>query len=133
MWTYDVILNQWNKTAYQNSDKTIHRVSYGAGAQSDSLGSGFYYGGLVNSQNTPQWDGPSAATGGMVRFDYSTGVIKNSTNPDLVGRAEGSMVYVPVSDSGLLVYFGGIEDPSRNGSRLAVCLSSVIMNYSADM
>ena len=37
-----------------------------------------------------------------------------------VGRAEGQMVFLPVSDGGLLVYFGGVEDTYRNGSYNAV-------------
>ncbi|KAK8115068.1 hypothetical protein PG999_007137 [Apiospora kogelbergensis] len=41
---------------------------------------------------------------------------KNITGPkDGLRRAEGAMVYLPVSDGGMLVYFGGIQDPG-NGS-----------------
>jgi hypothetical protein len=121
-WTYDVVLNQWNQTALKTSDKDLQRVSYGAGTQSDESGLGFYFGGYVNGQTTPGWKGGEIATSGIVRFDFNTGNIKNGTGPDDIGRAEGQMVFVPASDSGVLIYFGGIEDPSRNGSRYAVSL-----------
>lgn len=120
VWTYDAVLDQWNETTLVTTDKSLQRVSYGAGTQADEPGLGFYYGGYINSRNTPGYAGLQLATSGIVRFDFSTGNIKNSTHPDGVGRAEGQMVFVPASDSGVLIYFGGIEDPVRNGSRIAV-------------
>ena len=55
-------------------------------------------------------------TNGLMRFDFSTGELKNISGPDDIGRAEGHLTYLPVSDGGVLVYFGGIEDSHRNGS-----------------
>jgi hypothetical protein len=120
LWTYDTILDEWNTTKYTSADRTLDRVSFGAGTQVESSGLGFYYGGWLNERTTPGWTGPPLATSSIVRFDFSTGVLKNTSHPDGIGRAEGQMAYVPVSDSGVLIYFGGVEDPYHNGSHIAV-------------
>jgi hypothetical protein len=31
----------------------------------------------------------------------------NLTGPDDVRRAEGAMVFIPIGDAGMLIYFGG--------------------------
>ncbi|KAF2704804.1 hypothetical protein K504DRAFT_389220 [Pleomassaria siparia CBS 279.74] len=124
-WAYDTILDQWNETQYETNDNSILRVSYGAGAQIDELGLGFYYGGWINSHTTPGWSRPPMAVSGLIRFDYSSGTLSNNTGPDNLGRAEGKMVYLPASDGGLLVYFGGVEDPYQNGSFVGANMSSI--------
>lgn len=125
MWTYDVLLNQWNKTNYVSSDKNPQRPAFGAGTQIDSRGLGFYYGGWLSNRTSPGWSGPRMALSSLVQFDFTTGNLRNSTHPDGVGRAEGQMVYLPVSDGGLLVYFGGVEDTYKNGSYNAVSDSAM--------
>ena len=122
MWTYDVILNQWNQTEHKSSGgSTTQRVAYGTGTHIEDLGLGFYYGGYKSNQTDPNWTGQAIATPDLVRFEYTTGYLSNSSGPDdNVGRAEGQMIYLPVSDSGLLVYFGGIEDPQQNGTSVPV-------------
>jgi hypothetical protein len=125
MYTYDVLLNQWNTTNYVSSEKVWQRPSFGAGAQVDSRGLGFYYGGWINQRTTPGWKGPPMALSSIVQFDFTTGNLRNSTHPDGIGRAEGQLLYLPASDGGLLVYFGGIEDPSRNGSYNAANMTKI--------
>jgi len=124
MWTYDVLLNQWNTTE-TIGEKNPQRVSYGAGTQVESRGLGFYFGGWLSNKTTPGWTGPPMATSGLMRFDMSTGDLQNTTGPDDIGRAEGQLVFLPVSDSGVLVYFGGIEDSYRNGSFDAANMSTI--------
>ncbi|USP76749.1 hypothetical protein yc1106_04023 [Curvularia clavata] len=124
MWTYDVLLNQWNSTD-TTGDKTIQRVSFGAGTQVEELGLGFYLGGWLSNRSSVGWKGPTMATNGLIQFDMSTGDLKNMTGPDDLGRAEGQLLYLPVSDGGVLVYFGGIEDPYRNGSFNAANMSVI--------
>jgi hypothetical protein len=119
-WSYDTVLNQWNETQYKSNVNSIQRVSYGAGTQIEELGLGFYYGGYINNHTTPGWDGPPTATSSLIRYDFSSGTLNNNTGPDNVGRAEGELIYLPASDGGLLVYFGGIEDKDRNGSFVGV-------------
>lgn len=128
LWTYDIILDQWNSTNYKTSSKTLQRVSYGAGTQVESRGVGFYFGGWQNERTTPGWKGAAIATSGIIRYDFTTGVLTNDTGPDdNIGRAEGQMVYLPRSDGGVLVYFGGIEDPYRNGSYLPANMSKILI------
>jgi hypothetical protein len=120
-WAYDTILNQWNETRPTSNVREILRASYGAGTQIEEIGVGFYYGGWMNSHTSPDWaDGPPMATSYLITYDMTDGTLNNNTGPDSTGRAEGSMVYLPASDGGLLVYFGGIEDPYRNGSFVGV-------------
>jgi hypothetical protein len=125
MWTYDVVLNQWNTTSYVSSDKNLLRPAFGAGTQVDSRGLGFYYGGWLSNRTTPGWRGPPMALSSIVQFNFTTGNIRNNTHPDGIGRAEGQMVYLPVSDNGLLLYFGGIEDLYHNGSYNAANMSKI--------
>jgi hypothetical protein len=122
MWTYDVLYDQWNQTEYVGSGvHPIRRASFGAGTHIEGMGLGFYFGGWMSNQTSPEWTGGAVATSDLVRFEYNTGVLSNTSGPaDNVGRAEGQMVYLPVSDSGLLLYFGGIEDPLQNGSAVPV-------------
>lgn len=122
MWSYDVLLNQWNQTVKKTSGvSAISRVAYGAGTHIEGLGLGYYFGGYKSNQTDPKWTGGPVATADLVRFDYTTGTLSNNSGPyDNVGRAEGQMVYLPVSDNGLLVYFGGVEDESQNGTSLPV-------------
>ncbi|KAF2652473.1 hypothetical protein K491DRAFT_47074 [Lophiostoma macrostomum CBS 122681] len=124
-WVYDTALNQWNDTHYTSNVQSLQRVSYGAGTQIPELGLGFYYGGWMNNNTTPGWHGNPIATSNLVQFDFNTGALNNNTGPDSMGRAEGSMVYIPASDGGLLVYFGGVEDPHMNGSFVGANMSTI--------
>jgi hypothetical protein len=125
IWTYDVLLDQWNVTDYKSSEKNWQRPAYGAGTQVDSRGLGFWYGGYISNRTTPGYKGPPVALNSMVQFDFTTGNLRNSTHPDGIGRAEGQLLYLPASDGGLLVYFGGVEDTYRNGSYSPVSLAHV--------
>jgi hypothetical protein len=124
MHTYDVLLNQWNLTENKAAGvSTTQRAAYGAGTHIEGLGIGFYYGGWMSNLTSPDWKGPAVATSDLVRFEFNTGFLSNNSGPnDNVGRAEGQMVYLPVSDSGMLVYFGGIEDQHQNGTAAPVSL-----------
>jgi hypothetical protein len=125
-WAYDVVLNQWNETDYTSNVNSLQRVAYGAGTQVEELGFGFYYGGWVSNLTVPNWNGPPVATSNLIWFDFTKGTLNNNTGPpDGVGRAEGQMVYLPASDGGLLVYFGGVEDPFHNGTSVAANMSMI--------
>lgn len=121
LWQYDVIYNTWNAT---NSDTSgVSRVSFGAGAVVDDRAIGFYYGGWLSNNSVPGWAGIPMATSNLVQYDMLTSTWYNYTGPDSNGRAEGVMLYIPASDAGMLVYFGGIvQTPSavNNGSWVGV-------------
>jgi hypothetical protein len=124
-WTYDTILNQWNETDFESNDNSLQRVSFGAGTQIEELGRGYYFGGYHNNHTSPNWSGNQVATNSLIMYDFSNGILNNNTGPDSVGRAEGSLVYIPASDRGLLVYFGGVEDTFQNGSFVAANMSTI--------
>jgi hypothetical protein len=129
MWTYDVLLDRWNQTEYQPSGVyPVHRASYGAGTHIEDLGLGFYFGGWMSNQTSPDWSGAAIATSDLIRFEYDTAMLSNTSGPaDNIGRAEGHMVYLPVSDSGLLAYFGGFEDPTQNGTVVPANMSNILI------
>jgi hypothetical protein len=121
LWGYDVILNQWNlSTASTISTAPIQRVSYGAGVASSAIGQGFYYGGYLNNLTNPLWTGPQTATSNLLIFDMDGNSLSNNTGYDDTGRAEGTMVYIPASSAGLLIYFGGVTFPYGNETEVAV-------------
>jgi hypothetical protein len=98
-------------------------VSYGAGVANSEIGQGFYYGGYLNNLTNPLWDGPQIATSNLVIFDMGANSISNNTGYDNMGRAEGTMVYIPASGAGLLIYFGGVTFPYGNETEVAVRFS----------
>ncbi|KAF1955602.1 hypothetical protein CC80DRAFT_87779 [Byssothecium circinans] len=124
-WSYDVPMNQWNETKYTSNVNSLQRVAYGAGTTVEELGLGFYYGGWMNNLTNPLWSGSPIVSSNLIRYDFTRGTLNNNTGPDSVGRAEGQMVYLPASDGGLLVYFGGVEDPYRNGTVVAANMSTI--------
>jgi hypothetical protein len=120
-WTYDTRLNQWNESSPNSNVASLQRVAYGAGTQAEDFGYGYYLGGYMNNLTSPNWKREQIATSNLISYDFTAGQLNNNSGPpDNYGRAEGQMVYLPASDGGLLVYFGGIEDPGRNGSSRAV-------------
>ncbi|KAK8049318.1 hypothetical protein PG994_011048 [Apiospora phragmitis] len=115
LWAYDVPRNRWELVSHPPPN-SISAVSYGAGVAVSERGEGYYYGGWLSNNSVPGWKGPRAATTGLIRYAMDTKEWSNTIGPDDgIRRAEGVMVYLPVSDNGLLVYFGGIQDPG-NGS-----------------
>jgi hypothetical protein len=121
LWGYDVILNQWNlSTASTISTAPVQRVSYGAGVASSTIGQGFYYGGYLNNLTNPSWTGPQIATSNLLIFDMDGNSLSNNSGYDDTGRAEGTIVYIPASGAGLLIYFGGVTFPYGNETEVAV-------------
>ncbi|KAF2490734.1 hypothetical protein BU16DRAFT_565668 [Lophium mytilinum] len=122
-WMYDTVLNQWNHT--DGVLQGIERVAFGAGTTIDDLGYGFYYGGWMNNQTVPGWNGAPLATSNLIKYDMNTNTWTNNTGPDSMGRAEGVMSYLPASDGGMLVYFGGVTDPYQDGTVVGANMSEI--------
>ncbi|CAG8955611.1 hypothetical protein HYFRA_00009565 [Hymenoscyphus fraxineus] len=114
VYRYDIINDHWNTMGPPNSD--IKSVSWGAGVGASSIGSGFVYGGWLSNLSVAGWTGPPMATNSLIKYDMERNTWFNITGPDKTGRAEGAMVYVPASDDGLLVHFGGV-DVGPNGTQ----------------
>ncbi|KAL1624532.1 hypothetical protein SLS54_003875 [Diplodia seriata] len=114
-WAYDILLNQWNQTDV-SAAAGIQRVSYGAGVTVNETGVGYYLGGWLNNNTVPGWGADPMLTSNLVIYDFVQDSWTNNTGPDSTGRGEGVMVYLPASDKGLLIYFGGVIDPYDNGT-----------------
>jgi len=125
LWGYDVILNQWNLSAPSNIP--VERLSYGAGVAVSELALGFYYGGYLNNRTNPLWGGPQIATSNLLQYDMIGNSFTNNTAIDSTGRAEGTMVYIPASGSGLLIYFGGVQYPYGNETEISQPMDEIII------
>jgi hypothetical protein len=112
--TYDIIYNKWNRTKIPWH---MHRVSWSASTTAIERGEGYQVGGWVNNRTTPGFQGEQM-TAGLVKYDMCKNAFSNVTGPDANGRSEGSLVFIPAGDAGMLVYFGGLLDPSFNGSMI---------------
>ncbi|KAF2085940.1 hypothetical protein K490DRAFT_74814 [Saccharata proteae CBS 121410] len=123
-WAYDVLLDQWNQTS-STAASQIQRVSYGAGTTVNQTGIGYYLGGWLNNNTVPSWGELPLATSNLISYNMVEDTWTNATGPDTTGRAEGVMVYIPASDQGLLVYFGGIMDPFKNGTVVGSAMSTI--------
>ena len=112
LYSYDVLNNVWDN--FGPPGASINSVSYGGSASVSEIGKGYMYGGWASNSSIPGWSGESVATTGLIEYDMDTGSWTNSSGPDAIPRAEGVMVYIPASISGVLVYFGGITAPAGN-------------------
>ncbi|KAJ6194068.1 hypothetical protein J3E72DRAFT_378740 [Bipolaris maydis] len=63
----------------------------------------------------------------MLVYDMLANSFKNQSGPDIIPRAEGVMIYLPAGDSGLLVYFGGIQFPYSNGTAEALPMNDILV------
>jgi len=127
LWSYDLLLNQWNRSDRVPTN-IVKRVAWGAGATVNARGEGYYLGGWISNLTEPSWSGTPWATSSLIKYDFVRDVWVNYTGPDTSGRAEGVMLYLPASDSGLLIYFGGIVDSFRNGTVVGVSTEPPIMS-----
>ena len=119
MWVYDAIYDKWNATNPDVTQANIQRASYGSGATAQDRAVGFWYGGWLSNASVPTWGASPVALANLLEYDMLQNTWTNSSGPDSVGRAEGAMVYIPASDGGMLVYFGGLQTPFSNGTAIA--------------
>lgn len=124
LWAYDVVYDRWNVT--QLTDTSVKRSAWGAGVTVNETGTGYYYGGWLSNSSVPGWTGRPEMTSNLLTYDMVANDWKNNTGPDSKGRAEGAMVFLPASDAGLLIYFGGIVEQG-DGSVGASNLSTIFI------
>jgi hypothetical protein len=114
LWLYDVIYNTWNRSSASDGSLTgIKWPAFGAGAITDT-GIAYYYGGYLTNLSMPKWGNDRLMLSSLISFNMNTRSWQNQTY-DEVQRAEGTMHFIPASDAGMLVYFGGLE-MNGNGS-----------------
>ena len=104
----------------------IRRVAWGASATATERGEGYYLGGWINNQTSVSLL-RSQMTSGLVKFDMCKKTFSNMTGPDANGRGEGSMVFIPAGDAGMLVYFGGLLDPYLNGTMIGSPMDTIFI------
>ena len=118
LWLYDTIYDSWNKSKYDGSQANIRWPAFGASAVSDA-GTAYYYGGYLTNASDFETEGQPVMQNALISYDMDKREWFNNTgNP--TRRAEGSLHYLPASDSGLLVYFGGLETNSSSGEVIYV-------------
>lgn len=66
------------------------------------------------------------ALSNMLVYNMLDGTFRNQT-VDGIPRAEGVMLYIPAGDAGMLVYFGGIQQPYENSTKIGV--SNLPINF----
>ena len=134
LYIYDTIYNTWNTTTADLSE--ISRIAYGAGTTVEQRAEGYYYGGWLSNQSIAGWSGPRIASSNIIKYDMNAGTFSNSSGPDNLGRAEGAMVFLPASDNGLLIYFGGVIDMGNGsavGANMTVSSRSRICSRNTDL
>ena len=118
LWSYDAIYNNWTTVNPDATQANVQRSSFGAGTVAEDIAIGYWYGGWLSNETVPTWAANPRALSNFLQYDMIHNTWTNSSGPDSIGRAEGVMVYIPASDGGMLVYFGGVQDPSWSGSSI---------------
>lgn len=112
----------WQPGFYQGTlpEGVTRYITNGAGASAPSENLGFYFSGM----RAPDWgpifyDDSSAnvTSNTLIEIDMSTMRDEkwtNTTLPDnIVPRANAELVWLPVSDNGVLIAIGGVTDPEE--------------------
>ncbi|KAB8266455.1 hypothetical protein BDV30DRAFT_245220 [Aspergillus minisclerotigenes] len=126
LWSYDALYNKWQTVSADSTQAGIKRASYGAGVTIQDRAVAFYYGGWLSNTSVPNWGSQSSrALSTMLQYDMLQNTWTNSSGPDTIGRAEGSMVYIPASD-GMLVYIGGVQS-ANNGTTIGQPMDEILL------
>jgi hypothetical protein len=120
--SYDVLYDEW--VSFGPPGQSIQSVSWGAGVGISEIGQGFILGGWLSNNSVPGWTGAPLATSTLLKYDMDSRTWTNNTGPDKTPRAEGVMVYVPASDSGMLIHLGGVAVQS-NGTMAPSPMSTI--------
>jgi hypothetical protein len=122
-WAYDILNDKWTSPTPDVTQNGIQRASFGAGLAVQDIAMGFYYGGWQSNETIATYGPNPIALSNMITYDMIQNKWANATGPDSIGRAEGVIVYIPASDRGMLVYFGGIQTPYSNSTWTGVPMS----------
>jgi len=126
LYGYDILNNYWTSFGPPSSSGTITPLSHGGGVSISERGEAFYYGGWFSENSVPDWSGTRRASDRLIKYDMDKHEFSNLTGPDNVRRAEGTMVYLPISDGGMLAYFGGVRD-NGNGTASPQPLDTIFL------
>ncbi|KAH7125767.1 hypothetical protein B0J11DRAFT_615097 [Dendryphion nanum] len=124
LWFFDTIYNTWNRSNSDGSQALISWPAFGAGTINED-GIGYYYGGYLNNRSQAGWNSTPHMLNSLISYDMSTRRWSNFST-DAVPRAEGTLQYIPASDRGMLVYFGGLLN-SSDGTVIFANMSQIHM------
>ncbi|TXC02341.1 hypothetical protein FocTR4_00014710 [Fusarium oxysporum f. sp. cubense] len=125
LYSYDILYNTWK--SLRRPPEEIKAASYGAGVSIPERGEAYYYGGWLSNASVKGWKGPPRASNGLITYYMDINHLQNLEGPDHIGRAEGVMVYIPIGDLGVLVYFGGSKDLYGNGTLTPQPLNEIFL------
>ena len=125
LWYFDTIYNTWNMSSYHSSQQSVKWPVLGAGAVSEA-GTAYHYGGYLTNLSDFGRQGPPVMQSALISYDMNKRAWINDTGGNPTPRAEGSLHYLPTSDAGLLVYFGGLEGNSSTGGATYVSIHCAI-------
>lgn len=125
--SYDVINNYW--VSFGVPTTATIAPAWGAGVAISERGEGYYYGGWNSNTTTPGYSGDPTTVSNMIIYEMDSNSWTTNAGPDSIGRAEGVMVYLPASDSGLLIYFGGISQSNSTNTTTAGSPMDTIFIY----
>ncbi|TVY65699.1 Kelch repeat-containing protein, partial [Lachnellula suecica] len=121
--SYDAFYDKWD--SYGTPSQGIQSPAWGAGVGISDVGEGYLLGGWLSNTSVSGWTGAPFATNSMLKYDMDQQTWTNMTGPlDNQPRVEGVMVYIPASDSGMLVTFGGMTVDS-NGTTQAAPMETI--------
>ncbi|KAI5458304.1 hypothetical protein BGZ63DRAFT_474676 [Mariannaea sp. PMI_226] len=125
MMSYDIWNDQWDD--FGPPSEGIQRVSYGASNCVMERGEGYYYGGYLSNASVPDWTGDPQATSDLIRYQMDDQSWTKLAGPDKIRRAEGVMTFIPASDAGMLIYFGGVQDRDDNGTMVPQPMEQIFL------
>lgn len=98
-------------------------TTLGASAVDPYKGVGYYYGGWKGSTSELPYLENATAQQNLIIYSYDDRSW-SSVPFDNTPRAEGALFYIPASDAGMLVYFGGVER-NASGAYTGVSMSTI--------
>lgn len=103
----------------------VSSVSFGASVVVDDSALAYYYGGWLSNASVLGWDGDPVAQPGLLIYDMIANTWQNNSFYDSTPRAEGVMFYIPASDEGMIVYFGGVQN--LNGTYIGSPMNQIYL------
>ncbi|PSN58874.1 hypothetical protein BS50DRAFT_475119, partial [Corynespora cassiicola Philippines] len=115
-WAFDGNQRTWSNIITQG--ESMAYAAHGMSAVSPDTGISYYLGGYQDALTTAEWSGPRRYISRMTTFNMVTREYSTLSGPDLSGRGEGSMHFIPASNAGMLIYYGGVEQyPGSNETK----------------
>lgn len=65
----------------------------------------------------------------LITYDMNENKWRATVFIDDVPRAEGALFYIPASDKGMLVYFGGVQNTSNSSTPTGVSSASGLTSW----